>query len=282
MLIPNLVGGNSQLTLAVPDPSYWCSTAAEYYINIPGYDTETACIWGDSSHPYGNWAPFVAGANKASDGNTYVMVGINPIFCCEANAFAGTDPGFAIRLECPDGGCNGMPCECNPATMGPNKCTGGTVGAGGAEFCTVTVPNGGSAQLVIFSTANNSVPSSSYVAKPILVMLFMLQFHQLKLQLQLQRHPRMNTSTLLPRLRLQVPVTRIALRQHRAIGRLQVRCRCIASLLVVIPRRRLKSLPRAVDLINIHPRVALQQLLHLQILQLQLHLLPPNRHLLSK
>ena len=163
MLIPNPVGGNSQATLAVPDPSYWCSTAAEYYINIPGYGTETACVWGDSSNPYGNWAPFVAGANQVSDGSTFVMVGINPIYCCEANKFAGTDPGFAIRIDCPDGNCNGMPCECNPATMGPNKCTGGSVGAGGAEFCIVTVPAGGSANLVIFSTSNGAVASNSTV-----------------------------------------------------------------------------------------------------------------------
>ena len=166
MLIPNLVGANSRLTLAVPDPSYWCSTAAEYYINIPGYGTNTACVWGDSSKPYGNWAPFVAGANQASDGNTYVMAGINPIFCCEANAFAGTDPGFGIRIDCPGGDCNGMPCECNPATMGPNKCTGGSVGAGGAQFCTVTVPKGGSANLVIFSTSNGSVITSSALSQP--------------------------------------------------------------------------------------------------------------------
>ena len=166
MLIPNLVGGSGQLTLAVPDPTYWCSTAAEYYINIPGYGTDTACVWGESSNPYGNWAPFVAGANKASDGNTYAMVGINPIFCCEANAFAGTDPGFGIRIDCPGGNCNGMPCECNPATMGPNKCTGGSVGAGGAEFCIVTVPHGGSANLVIFSTSNSSVVSTSALSQP--------------------------------------------------------------------------------------------------------------------
>ena len=164
MIIPNLVGGNSHLTLAVPDPSYWCSTAAEYYINIPGYGTDTACVWGDGSGPYGNWAPFVAGANQVSDGSTFVMVGINPIYCCQANSFPVNDPGFAIRIDCPDGNCNGMPCECNPSTMGPNSCTGGSVGAGGAEFCIVTVPRGGTANLVIFSTSNGSVVSNSSVS----------------------------------------------------------------------------------------------------------------------
>jgi hypothetical protein len=164
MIIPNLVNGEGQLTLAVPNPSYWCSTAAEYYINIPGYGTDVACVWGDSSTPVGNWAPYVAGANQASDGSTYVMVGINPIYCCENNAFKGADPGFAIRIDCPSGNCNGMPCECNPSTMGVNKCTGGSVGAGGAEFCIVTVPDGESANLVIFPTTNGSLISTSAIS----------------------------------------------------------------------------------------------------------------------
>lgn len=164
MLIPNLVAGNGQLTLAVPSPSYWCSTSAEYYVNIPGYDTDVACVWGDSGAPVGNWAPFVAGANQASNGMTFIMAGINPIYCCEVNDFEGKDPGYAIRIDCPSGNCNGMPCECNPSTMGPNKCSGGTVGAGGAEFCTVTVPSGGSANLVIFSTTNNTVISTSAIS----------------------------------------------------------------------------------------------------------------------
>ena len=166
MIIPNLVGGNGKLTLAVPDPTYWCSTAAEYYINIPGYSADTACVWSDGSGPFGNWAPFVAGANQVSDGSTFVMVGINPIYCCQANSFPVNDPGFAIRIDCPGGNCNGMPCECNPSTMGPNKCTGGSVGAGGAEFCIVTVPSGGTANIVIFPTSNGSVVSTSAFSKP--------------------------------------------------------------------------------------------------------------------
>lgn len=161
MLIPNSVPAGGDLTLAVPSTSYWCETAAEYYINSPGYDTATACVWGDGSEPYGNWAPFVAGANQVASGETFVMVGINPIYCCQTNTWPNSDPGFAVMIDCPSGNCNGMPCECNPATMGPNKCTGGTVGAGGAEFCTVTVPAGETAQLVIFSTSGGSNSSSA-------------------------------------------------------------------------------------------------------------------------
>ena len=163
MLIPNSVPADSDLTLAVPGPSYWCSTSAEYYINKPGYTTAEACIWGDGSEPLGNWAPFVAGANQAADGNTFVTAGINPIYCCQADSYSGVDPGFAIRIDCPSGNCNGMPCECNPSTMGPNACSGGTVGAGGAQFCVVTVPAGETANLVVFSTSNGSVVSTSPV-----------------------------------------------------------------------------------------------------------------------
>ena len=156
MLIPNSVPAGGDLTLAVPDSSYWCSTSAEFYVNTPGYDTNTACVWGDGSSPYGNWSPFVAGANQAANGDTFVMVGINPIYCCQSNPWPNQDPGFAVRIECPSGNCHGLPCECNPSTMGPNTCTGGTVGAGGAEFCTVTVPAGDTANLVIFSTSDKS------------------------------------------------------------------------------------------------------------------------------
>ena len=167
MLIPNSVPAGGDLTLAVPDPSYWCSTSAEFYVNIPGYDTDTACVWGDGSAPYGNWSPFVAGANQAANGDTFVMVGINPIYCCQSNPWPNQDPGFAVRIECPSGNCNGLPCECNPSTMGPNKCTGGTVGAGGAEFCLVTVPAGDTANLVIFSTSGKSGSSHNDTVVPV-------------------------------------------------------------------------------------------------------------------
>src|SRR5579862_4177100 len=162
MLIPTFVGAGSTVTLAVPDTSYWCSTAAHFYINPPGTSITDGCVWCDQSKPFGNWAPFVTGANKASDGNTYVTAGINPIYCCEpSNGYSNRDPGFGIRIECPDGGCNGLPCECNPSTMGVNKCTGGSVGAGGAEFCVVTVPQGGKANIVVFSTSSNQSLSTS-------------------------------------------------------------------------------------------------------------------------
>src|SRR5271170_8087961 len=107
MLIPNSVPAGGDLTLAVPSTSYWCETAAEYYINTPGYDTTTACVWGDGSQPYGNWAPFVAGANQVASGETFVMIGINPIYCCQANTWPNSNPGFAVQINCPSGNCNG-------------------------------------------------------------------------------------------------------------------------------------------------------------------------------
>lgn len=164
MLIPTHVGAGSTAVLAVPDPSYWCGTAAHFYVNPPGTSVTAGCVWGDASQPLGNWSPFVAGANQVAGGNTFVTAGINPIYCCEpANGFSQRDPGYGIRIECPGGGCNGLPCECNPSTMGVNKCSGGTVGAGGAEFCVVTVPAGGTANLVVFSTSNQSVVSTSQI-----------------------------------------------------------------------------------------------------------------------
>ena len=146
--------------MAVPGTSYWCSTAAEYYINPPGITTDQGCIWGDGSQPIGNWSPFVAGANQVANGDTFVMIGVNPIYCCQSS-WSGTNPGFGVRIECPGGGCNGVPCECNPDTMGTNGCTGGSTGAGGAQFCIVTVPAGGTANIVVFSLGSNSTSSTA-------------------------------------------------------------------------------------------------------------------------
>jgi Beta-glucosidase (SUN family) len=157
MLIPTAVDPGTSKVLAVPDPNYWAGTAAHFYVNPPGTSTQVGCVWGTAAQPVGNWAPFVAGANQVPDGSTFVTAGINPIYCCEPqNGFSEVDPGFAIRIECPDGGCNGLPCECNPNTMGVNHCSGGTVGAGGAQFCVVNVAAGKTANLVVFSTRANT------------------------------------------------------------------------------------------------------------------------------
>lgn len=155
MLIPTLV--QELATLAVPGPSYWCETAAHFYINPPGYGAETACVWGTSSNPYGNWSPYVAGANTDSNGNTFLKIGWNPIYLEPTTPFRNEVPSFGVEIECEGGGCNGLPCKIDPSVNGVNEMVGNAVdGAGGAAFCVVTVPKGEKANIVVFETSGGS------------------------------------------------------------------------------------------------------------------------------
>lgn len=138
-----------------------------YYINPPGVGEE-GCIWGDNSKPIGNWAPYVAGANTDKNGQTFVKLGFNPIFEFEGAGLEKNPLTFGVRIECPDGGCNGLPCELNPAKkkLGEVVSDLAAVGAGGSSFCVVTVPAGRKANIVVFNTDgstgnNNEDPSSS-------------------------------------------------------------------------------------------------------------------------
>ncbi|KAE8391067.1 hypothetical protein BDV23DRAFT_154016 [Aspergillus alliaceus] len=159
MLIPTLV--EDLATLAVPDPSYWCETAAHFYINPPGYGPETACVWGTSSNPYGNWSPFVAGANTDGDGNTFVKIGWNPIYLEPATPFRDVVPDYGVEIECEGDGCNGLPCKIDPAVNDVNEVTGGSSkGAGGGAFCVVTVPKGEKANIVVFDKSGGDSGSS--------------------------------------------------------------------------------------------------------------------------
>lgn len=156
MLIPTSVG--SSAVISVPGTSYWDSTAAHFYVNPPGYTTAEACIWGDGSSPIGNWAAYVIGANQDSTGNTYVKVGWNPIY---TDAFSGVKPKFGVKIEC-EGTCVGLPCSIDPSTDGfggVNSAESAT-GAGGADFCVVTVTSG-SANVVFFNTDGSTGSGSS-------------------------------------------------------------------------------------------------------------------------
>ena len=153
MLIPTVVG--SEATLAVPGTSYWESTAAHFYINAPGTGPAD-CVWGTSSKPIGNWASYVAGANTDGSGQTFVKLGANPVW--EASPLKNTKPGFGVKVECPDGGCNGLPCEFD--TDGKLKSSDGSVGAGGSSFCVVTVSKGKTAHIVAFDGSGGSSDSS--------------------------------------------------------------------------------------------------------------------------
>ncbi|KAK3177837.1 hypothetical protein K4F52_009441 [Lecanicillium sp. MT-2017a] len=172
MLIPTVV--NSISTLAVPDPSYWASTAAHFYVNPPGTGDE-GCIWGSSDQPIGNWAAYVAGANTVANGDTFVKLGDNPIF--KDSALKNTKPSYGLRIECPDGGCNGLPCEIQPG--GGVRSSQTSSGAGGADFCVVTVAKGKTAHIVAFDgsggnggsddddeTSSKSEPSSTAAPPP--------------------------------------------------------------------------------------------------------------------
>ncbi|KAI0882746.1 uncharacterized protein GGS22DRAFT_40014 [Annulohypoxylon maeteangense] len=163
MIIPNDVTGT--ITLAVPGTSYWDETAAHYYINAPGIDANQGCHWGDESKPIGNWSPFVAGANTVADGSTYVKLGINPVW--QSSSLSGTKPTFGLKVECPEGGCNGSKCRVDgTGVTSDNKASG----AGGGDFCVVTVPSGGKANIVVYnldgSGGDSSSSSSSLIAPP--------------------------------------------------------------------------------------------------------------------
>ncbi|KAF8253865.1 hypothetical protein K440DRAFT_592531 [Wilcoxina mikolae CBS 423.85] len=148
MLIPTDV--DQEAVLAVPDPSYWAGTAAHYYINPPGVSHEEACVWGTKDKPIGNWSPYVAGANAAESGETFVKLGWNPIYIEPDVAFRNVVPDWGVKIEC-DGECSGLPCEIDPNKHSVNECSQHNApGAGGANFCVVGVPKGVTATFVVF------------------------------------------------------------------------------------------------------------------------------------
>ncbi|GEQ69595.1 hypothetical protein JCM33374_g3267 [Metschnikowia sp. JCM 33374] len=147
MLIPTDISGGGNQTLAVPTPDYWASTAAHYYINPLGVSTDEGCVWGSSDKPYGNWSPYVAGANVDTNGNTFVKIGWNPIYI---DTFTDV-PNFGVRITCDDeSACNGLTCEIDP-TKGFNQVTSNEGSTGnGAAFCVVTARNMAAAKIEVF------------------------------------------------------------------------------------------------------------------------------------
>jgi hypothetical protein len=132
-----------------------------FYINPPGTGTD-GCIWGNPDKPIGNWSPYVAGANTDGNGQTFVKIGWNPIW--ESSGLKGTQPGYGVKIECPDGGCNGLPCQINPSDgIGNVGSQLAATGAGNSAFCVVTVPKGSTAHIITFdgSGGNNESPKES-------------------------------------------------------------------------------------------------------------------------
>ncbi|KAF7846239.1 hypothetical protein BT93_L4787 [Corymbia citriodora subsp. variegata] len=160
MLIPTQV--DSTATLAIPDTSYWAGTAAHYYINPPGVSTSQGCVWGSNANPWGNWSPYVAGGNSDASGNTYLKIGWNPIYLETTTPFRNQMPNWGVKIECPNGGCNGLPCAIDPSQNSVNTMQGSSSnGAGGGAFCVVTVNQGSTANIVITGSGSSSSSSSS-------------------------------------------------------------------------------------------------------------------------
>ncbi|KAI9801451.1 MAG: hypothetical protein M1833_002683 [Piccolia ochrophora] len=155
--------------LAVPGTSYWAETSAHYYINPPGVSVEEGCIWGTSKNPRGNWTPYVAGANTDKDGSTFLKLGWNPIYLEEATPFRNEMPDWGVKIECEGDKCNGLPCSIDPESHKVNECASkskGGAGAGGGNFCVVTVPKGEKANIVVFSKGGKSKPENKPEPKP--------------------------------------------------------------------------------------------------------------------
>lgn len=154
MLIPTSV--TDYATLAVPDTNYWCGTAAHYYINPPGVGTDTACVWGTHANPFGNWSPYVAGANVDKSGNTFIKLGWNPIYLEPTTPFRNNMPNWGVKVDCPNGGCHGLPCSIDPSQNSVNQMVGSASdGAGGGAFCVVTVDQGATANFVVFNSGGD-------------------------------------------------------------------------------------------------------------------------------
>lgn len=155
MLIPTLVTDTE--TLAVPGPEYWAGTAAHYYINPPGVTVDEGCKWGDSSHPWGNWCPYVAGANMDNNGNTFVKIGWNPVYLENSCPFKDETPEFGIKITCDDpDSCEGLPCSIDPSVVGVNGVSSdeSSEGAGGGAFCVVTAKNCSKARIEVFAVGS--------------------------------------------------------------------------------------------------------------------------------
>lgn len=79
-------------------------------------------------------------------------------------------PKFGVKIECADGaGCNGLPCEIDPSKVGVGGVTSpvSATGAGGADFCVVTVPSGAAANIVVFNAGDSGASGGTpAVSKP--------------------------------------------------------------------------------------------------------------------
>lgn len=168
MLIPTEIKPGFSEILAVPDMTYWLSTAAHYYINAPGVPASEACVWGTNDNPVGNWSPYVAGANTDASGKTFVKLGWNPVYLEQTCSFRNNLPNFGVRLVC-EGNCQGIPCAIDPSVQGVNEVDSrfSSVGAGNGAFCVATAEQGSKIHIEVFEIDNDTDTPSKPNPQPI-------------------------------------------------------------------------------------------------------------------
>ena len=94
-------------------------------------------------------------------GETFIKLAWNPIYLEPATPFRDEMPTWGVEIVC-DGDCNGLPCAIDPSKHQVNEIDGSnTDGAGGANFCVVTVPKGATANFVVFEGGMSDSDSGS-------------------------------------------------------------------------------------------------------------------------
>jgi hypothetical protein len=81
MSIPVDAQPGSTHQLACPDAATYYrwqgkGTSAQYYINLPGYSVDQACVWGNQGDNYGNFAPANLGVGF-SNGRAWLSIAQN-------------------------------------------------------------------------------------------------------------------------------------------------------------------------------------------------------------
>lgn len=98
------------------------TTSAQYYLNLPGYSVEKACVWGSPGDDFGNWAPMNAGVGWSSGA---AWLSIFPNLPTQPNAklpYTVEIVGDTLSDKCRYQ--NGQYCSgANYGTCSPNGCT---------------------------------------------------------------------------------------------------------------------------------------------------------------
>lgn len=131
MYIPVDSQPGTTLPLTCPDASNYFEwegklTSAQYYINMPGYAIEKACVWGSAGDDFGNWAPGVLGVGYSA-GQAWVSIMPN----------TPTQPNAKVPYTITLTGDN-APDQCR--YQNGQYCTGSNFGTCSPNGCTVSLP----------------------------------------------------------------------------------------------------------------------------------------------